>query len=302
MFDFGKNLRDYRKRKKISQVELADAINVKQGTIANYENGNRTPTIEVLVKIAQFLDLSTDKLLGVSNTSQKSLYNIDFQSEVDTITELLVSKNDYEVFTRIKKIFKSCNNLVIIFEQILTSVMYKIGDFWEDGEISIADEHYAAEVIRKIISWLSLMMMDEYKKKYKAVCMAPSSEMHTIGIQMASVILEQNDYESFYIGNNLPTNELIKILLSEKPDLFILSITIEKHFDAAINLLNVVKNTKGLEKMKLALGGQGVKTKEYNQFKGVKYIKNLVLLQKWLIEINSVNTSQNKEINNGNNK
>lgn len=57
-------LKDIRKSKNISQVEMAKAINVTQGTIANWETGKRTPDLEMLKRIANYFDISLDELTG----------------------------------------------------------------------------------------------------------------------------------------------------------------------------------------------------------------------------------------------
>ena len=53
-------------KKNILQKDLAKAIGVTDNTISFYCNGSRVPNHEQLIKIAKFLDVSTDYLLGVS--------------------------------------------------------------------------------------------------------------------------------------------------------------------------------------------------------------------------------------------
>lgn len=43
---------------------MAKAINVTQGTIANWETGKRTPDLEMLKRIADYFDISLDELTG----------------------------------------------------------------------------------------------------------------------------------------------------------------------------------------------------------------------------------------------
>lgn len=53
--------------KYISQIRLSVEIDVAQETISAYEQGKAVPTCENLVKIAKFLNTSTDYLLGLSD-------------------------------------------------------------------------------------------------------------------------------------------------------------------------------------------------------------------------------------------
>lgn len=58
------NIKTLRIKRKITQVDLAKAINVKQETISAYESDKAFPSADALVKIADYLNTSTDYLLG----------------------------------------------------------------------------------------------------------------------------------------------------------------------------------------------------------------------------------------------
>lgn len=56
-------IREYRKKQKMTQRELAEAIEVAQPTITQYEIGTRKPDIVTLKKLAAVLHCTTDQLL-----------------------------------------------------------------------------------------------------------------------------------------------------------------------------------------------------------------------------------------------
>ncbi|AFQ14942.1 TPA: helix-turn-helix domain-containing protein [Bacillus thuringiensis] len=55
-------------RKGISQQQLADAIGVSHVSVYNYVEGKKKPGIRTLQKIANHLKVTTDYLLGVSDS------------------------------------------------------------------------------------------------------------------------------------------------------------------------------------------------------------------------------------------
>lgn len=61
---FGDRLAEIRRKKKISQDELAKKIGVHAPVIGRYERGEVKPSIEVAVKIAEALNVSLDYLVG----------------------------------------------------------------------------------------------------------------------------------------------------------------------------------------------------------------------------------------------
>lgn len=61
---FGENLREFRKSKSLTQNELAKIVGVSRQAIASYESQRREPCIDVLIKLANSLNVSIDKLVG----------------------------------------------------------------------------------------------------------------------------------------------------------------------------------------------------------------------------------------------
>lgn len=57
-------LRGLREKRNITQVRSSTELEVSQETISAYENGKAEPKIDKLIKIANFLNTSTDYLLG----------------------------------------------------------------------------------------------------------------------------------------------------------------------------------------------------------------------------------------------
>lgn len=66
------NLAAIRKAKKISQEELAVRVNVVRQTISKWEKGLSVPDADMLVKLAEALDVSTEALLGEATVSPKN--------------------------------------------------------------------------------------------------------------------------------------------------------------------------------------------------------------------------------------
>lgn len=87
----GDKIREIRLAKKISQVELAKTLDVTKQSVSNWENENIQPSIEMLSRIANALNVSTDFLLSrdhkryldVTDVPEKIIQNL--QSIIDEI-------------------------------------------------------------------------------------------------------------------------------------------------------------------------------------------------------------------------
>lgn len=60
-------IKDLREDADITQKELACFLNVKQNTYSQYENGQRQIPLDLLIKLAQYYNTSTDYILGLTN-------------------------------------------------------------------------------------------------------------------------------------------------------------------------------------------------------------------------------------------
>ena len=61
---FNGRLRALRQDNDLTQDALAKDLNINRKTLSNYETGYRTPDIYLIVRIAEYFDVSIDYILG----------------------------------------------------------------------------------------------------------------------------------------------------------------------------------------------------------------------------------------------
>jgi len=71
MTDLGKRILDLRKKKNLSQTDLASDAGISYAQIGRYETKNTQPPAEVLKKIADTLDTTVDYLIN-GDTGEKA--------------------------------------------------------------------------------------------------------------------------------------------------------------------------------------------------------------------------------------
>ena len=59
-----KRLKELREEYQKTQKEIAAYLNIKQNTYSQYENGKRQVPNDILLRIADYYDVSTDYLFG----------------------------------------------------------------------------------------------------------------------------------------------------------------------------------------------------------------------------------------------
>ena len=76
ILDFSIRLRELRASKRLSQEQVAQIIGVTKSTISAYENDLRQPSFEILLKLANLYRVSTDYLLGRTDTVSVDLTDL----------------------------------------------------------------------------------------------------------------------------------------------------------------------------------------------------------------------------------
>lgn len=120
---FSQRLKELRRKKNISQKQLAKMLNFSRSTISNYEKNRRLPDVKILCEIAQFFDVTIDYLVGRSNI--KNIFPQKFEYESNLIT-FIIDPEDAS--------FIDCNMPALEFfgynkDELLKMKLYHISGF-----------------------------------------------------------------------------------------------------------------------------------------------------------------------------
>lgn len=82
-------IKEFRLKNGMTQIELAKALNISQGSVSGYETGRFEPDVETMKRMAELFNTSIDNLFG-SEASLKSigdaLYPISINRKLKRLT------------------------------------------------------------------------------------------------------------------------------------------------------------------------------------------------------------------------
>lgn len=87
---FEDRLKQLREAKGLSRQNISNMLDIKPRTYASYENNEREPDSEILIKFAKFFGVSVDYLLGIKTSS-----NINDLNDCETSTTTAMSHQIY---------------------------------------------------------------------------------------------------------------------------------------------------------------------------------------------------------------
>lgn len=89
MMYFGIRLKELRTQKHITQQELADKVDLVKSSISAYEKSLKYPSVEVLIKLCNYFNVSSDYLLGLSDEKKIKKYDLT-EEQTELITKMIV--------------------------------------------------------------------------------------------------------------------------------------------------------------------------------------------------------------------
>ena len=95
METIGTRIKQSRKENGLTQKQLAERLGLRSSVISFYETGERTPSIDVLIKLSRTLHVSIDYLLGTERTDTLDVSGLDTEDrkQIKLLVEHLRKKN-----------------------------------------------------------------------------------------------------------------------------------------------------------------------------------------------------------------
>lgn len=94
-------------------------------------------------------------------------------------------------------------------EQLMVPLIEKIGRGWENGELSIAEEHAASVVIREVL-FLNSRPYAESTSAPGIVITTPAGQFHELGAALVSSIARRRGWKVTYLGASVPAEEIVR--------------------------------------------------------------------------------------------
>ena len=150
------------------------------------------------------------------------------------LSEYLLEKELLKGWGSVKEALVQGYNSAFIYDFIIRDAMYRIGEMWEQNQITVAHEHLATGTCELILSKyhiekLSSSLIDNNLSAPRAMFFCVEGEEHDLGLKMASSLFEEYGWDVYDLGSNLPLDYAEYSLDKWKPEVVCISISIRHH-------------------------------------------------------------------------
>lgn len=190
---FGKRLKALREERNIKQGQFADKIGISRQSMNCYETGKSSPDTETIIRIADFLECSTDYLLGRTKHKNHKVY-VEFDESLSKLSEILYTipepwRNRWlDIFVGTAQwIGKDLNNDVL-FHHSAIELFY--------GLMSLTDYCLTAKEKQSQNCYFEKERHEYSQKRFAAICQLRSAlnDLDSISYENTDIPLE-NDIE-----------------------------------------------------------------------------------------------------------
>ena len=114
-------------------------------------------------------------------------------------------------------------SLTAVLRDVVMPYLTELGERWERGTASVAQEHFASNVIRGRLAGLARGWGNGHAPRAVLAC-APG-ELHDLALMVFGIVLNRNGWRIDYLGMNTPVEELARTVDARRPDLVVLAAT-----------------------------------------------------------------------------
>jgi len=238
-------------KKEYFEFELSTWMEIIEETI---DNKYSKEILDVYSLMKSYIN-SFDKSFKIEDRRIVYPFEVSWKNKKNKFTNLLLEGDTIGALNYAKSITEGKDSLQEFYLKVVTYSMYDIGIQWENGLISVAQEHLATSIVMRIMALLYMSEVICTNTKGKAIITACSNEYHEVGARIIADMLELDGWDVKYFGANTPEDELIKAIKSIHPVFVGMSITMVFNIEKLIKTIEKIRSVPEIANTKIMAGG-----------------------------------------------
>jgi MerR family transcriptional regulator, light-induced transcriptional regulator len=171
--------------------------------------------------------------------------------------DALVAGDEIAAEIAIREAMDADLNTAEIDERIIAPALWLIGELWERGQISIAEEHIATEITVRILALQrEAQRVRRARGRYRVMLATPAGESHVVALRMVENLVREAGYDVVMLGADVPASAIASAALHHDVDVLCLSSTLPGQRDTILTVIDEVRDAR--PSVAVVLGGRGL--------------------------------------------
>lgn len=132
---------------------------------------------------------------------------------VDRLTDRLVAGDEPGAWTVVEQALTAGLAPPDVYVQLLSPALELIGDRWEAGEVTVAEEHEGSAIVLRLIGRLGPRMRRRGRTRGSILLAAPPGDQHGVPVALLGDLLRERGFRVHDLGANVPADSLAETAL-----------------------------------------------------------------------------------------
>jgi len=115
--------------------------------------------------------------------------------------------------------------VVDIYIEVFQESLYQVGRLWESNKITVAEEHMATAITQYVVAQTYAHLPTSSTRRGNVVLTGVAGELHQLGANMVSDVLESQGYDVHFLGTNMPNSGILQEIENHRADMLGISAT-----------------------------------------------------------------------------
>jgi methanogenic corrinoid protein MtbC1 len=147
-----------------------------------------------------------------------------------------------------------------IDDEIIGPALWLVGDLWERGEITVADEHLATEISTRVLALQrEAERLAVARGAHRVMLATPAGEQHVVALRMVDYLLGEAGYEVIMLGADVPASDLAAAAARHEPHVICMSATMPGGTDRTLIAIDEVLDVR--PEVSFVIGGRGLSSR-----------------------------------------
>jgi methanogenic corrinoid protein MtbC1 len=149
-------------------------------------------------------------------------------------------------------------DLAELLTDVLEAAQLEIGRLWEEGQISVAQEHYCTAITQLAMAGLypRLFTGAPARGRPRLVAVQTPGSLHEVGLRMVVDLLEHDGWATTYLGAEPDPSRIVAALLDGGADVLAISASMAAQVGAAAALIRAVRGDPRTARVRILVGGR----------------------------------------------